>query len=200
MARDIENYPNITPPNTDYPNGRIKDDPGDGTGTPVGEREYGDIQQFFRRLMSLVGITPNDNPDNVTNGFQLVEAAQKLNKFWENTVNTSLCTAGTGAGSYNVLRARDRIIDLTSDPRPDTNPIATFSGESYLPDGFHFYIRNLTGGSISAFFEREATGLDTGENQIILAGSSGNATINFIGQTFRVTKFSDLWLMEEVNS
>lgn len=79
MARDLQNFPNIIAPSSDYPSGRIKDDPGDGTGTPVDEETNGDLQQFFAKLLREdPDTTPNDLPDNTTNGFQLYEAFYNL--------------------------------------------------------------------------------------------------------------------------
>lgn len=57
-----------------YPNGRIKDDDGSGNGTPVNRTVYGDIHEFFARVMNLSGTAYNGLPDNITNGYQLVEA------------------------------------------------------------------------------------------------------------------------------
>lgn len=76
MSRGLENYPNIDPPDSDYPSGRSKDNPGNNTGTPVKELTLGDYQQFFAKLMRIAGITPNNLPDNEYNGFQYVDAAK----------------------------------------------------------------------------------------------------------------------------
>lgn len=77
MARKLELQTNVVAPGGSYPYGRIKNDTGSGDGTPVSEALYGDMHQFFARLMALGGVTPNNNPDNTANGFQLVEALQK---------------------------------------------------------------------------------------------------------------------------
>lgn len=65
---------NIDISNPAYINGRIIDDNGTGNGTPVNEFLYGDKHQFFEKLMDLAGITPNGQPENETNGYQLVDA------------------------------------------------------------------------------------------------------------------------------
>ncbi len=75
MARSLQNKPQVEAPSARYPEGRIKDDDGSGTtGTPVNEDVYGDIHQFFARLMAENGITPNEIPDNAYDGFQLIKA------------------------------------------------------------------------------------------------------------------------------
>lgn len=74
MARNLQNQQNIVPPDVIYPFGRIKDNPGDNTGTPINEALYGDIHQFFAKLFNHSGLTYNNLPDNNTNGFQLWEA------------------------------------------------------------------------------------------------------------------------------
>jgi len=77
--RSLESNPNID--NSDlvnYPNGRIKDNTGIGDGTAVNERVKGDLHQAVEKLMRLYGITPNNLPDNETNGFQIIDALRAL--------------------------------------------------------------------------------------------------------------------------
>lgn len=74
----LQNFENITEPTTVYPYGAIKDDPGDDSGTPVNVQTNGDLQQFFARIAANAGIAANGLPDNVTNGFQLVQVLNKL--------------------------------------------------------------------------------------------------------------------------
>lgn len=77
--RKLNTNPNVDNSNlVDYPDGRVKDNTGAGDGTPVNERVYGDIHQTVSKLMRLYGITPNDLPDNETNGFQIVDAIRAL--------------------------------------------------------------------------------------------------------------------------
>lgn len=76
-------YKIISKPNTDgvsssFPYGKIRDEVSPGDGTPVNTLVYGDFHQFFARLAALAGITLNDLPDNLTNGFQFVDALQNL--------------------------------------------------------------------------------------------------------------------------
>jgi hypothetical protein len=66
--------PNVISPSSTYPYGAIKDNPGDGSGTPVNALVYGDFHQFFAKLFSSSGLTANEIVDNATNGFQLFEA------------------------------------------------------------------------------------------------------------------------------
>jgi len=73
----IENFPQITPPTLEYPNGDIKNAP---SGTPVNVVTNGDVQQFFRKLMRDAGLTPNGLRDNEVNGWQVLEALYKAGK------------------------------------------------------------------------------------------------------------------------
>lgn len=70
MARNLATKPNVEPADAEYPFGRIKDNPGNNTGTPVNEEVYGDIHQFFAKIMSDAGIAYNGLPDNAYDGFQ----------------------------------------------------------------------------------------------------------------------------------
>lgn len=74
MARNPQNFTNILPPDAAYPSGRIKDDPGDGTGTPVDEATNGDYLQFFAKIMRDSSFAYNNQPDSYTAGYQLVGA------------------------------------------------------------------------------------------------------------------------------
>lgn len=79
--RKLVDVPNTDTPTTDYPKGRIRNKNISNVppivGTPIIEELYGDIVQFFQRLLVLSGITENQLPDNVTNGYQTVEALLK---------------------------------------------------------------------------------------------------------------------------
>ena len=74
MARNLELQTNVDGASADYPSGKIRNDSGAGDGTPVSESLYGDVQQFFAKLLRDSGISPNNLPDNTTNGFQLNKA------------------------------------------------------------------------------------------------------------------------------
>jgi hypothetical protein len=74
MAIGLINFPNIYPPDGDFLSGRIKDNPGDNSGTPVNQLTNGDIQEFFAKLMNIAGITPNGSPDCEYTGHQFHQA------------------------------------------------------------------------------------------------------------------------------
>jgi len=74
MARNLATQQNVIVQNSQYPYGRIKDNPGDNTGTPVNEAVYGDIHQFFARLFAVSGLVYNNLPDNAYTGFQFYSA------------------------------------------------------------------------------------------------------------------------------
>ena len=96
--RNFSNNSNVD--NSDlsnYPDARIKDNTGALDGTPVNERVYGDVIQFFLKLKRLAGITANDLPDNETNGFQTI---QSLKEFA--TKNNYIQNLSSTAGVLNV--------------------------------------------------------------------------------------------------
>jgi len=78
MATGLENFPNITPPDSDFPSGRIKDDTGINDGTPVDLFTNGDVQETFAKLLRLAGIAPNGSFDSEYNGHQYIEALVNL--------------------------------------------------------------------------------------------------------------------------
>lgn len=78
MARDIQIYNGtVTAPNSDYPNGRIKDDTGTDNGTDCNEQSNGDMQQFFAKMMRESALSYNNLPDNEYSGNQFFQALRK---------------------------------------------------------------------------------------------------------------------------
>jgi hypothetical protein len=75
MAVGIQNYPNIDPPDFDFPNGRTTDNPGNFLGTPVNLITLGDYQQWFAKIMRIAGLNADGIPDSEYNGFQYLDAA-----------------------------------------------------------------------------------------------------------------------------
>ena len=95
--RVLENQTGVEAPSGDYPKGRIVD-----AQTVVGEGVNGDMVQFFQRMAELAGVTENDLPDNITNGYQLIQALDDYLKL-TGKVDISLnadWTDGTGLGVY----------------------------------------------------------------------------------------------------
>lgn len=74
MAIGIENYTNVTAGDSDYPNGRSKDNTGSLNGTPVNVTTLSDYQQYFAKLLRIANITANGLPDNEYSGLQYYEA------------------------------------------------------------------------------------------------------------------------------
>lgn len=61
-----------------FPDGRINDNDGSGNGTEVSEKSYGDIQEFFGKLMRLAGLQYNGLPESEVNGYQLIDALKNI--------------------------------------------------------------------------------------------------------------------------
>jgi hypothetical protein len=76
MARNLSSQSNVDTPSSDYPSGRIRNKNNSANppivGTPIIEEIYGDIIEFFQKLLRLGSINPNGYPDNETNGHQLL--------------------------------------------------------------------------------------------------------------------------------
>ena len=72
--RQLVNVTNVDAPDGDYPKGRVRDKVGAVLGTEYSEILHGDVIQLFQKLVIDSGITENDLPDNVTNGYQLLDA------------------------------------------------------------------------------------------------------------------------------
>lgn len=103
MARSLANKTNVQAPDSDYPYGRIKDDSGASDGTPVDENAYGDMHQFFERLMNQAGVAHNEQPDNDYSGFQFFEALEA----WLLANKKVL-----GFASDNTIKYRRKVIEI----------------------------------------------------------------------------------------
>jgi hypothetical protein len=77
MAIKLSEKTRVTPPDSTFPFGDIKDRTEAERGTPVNREVYGDFHQFFEKLMDDAEITHNGNPDNAYTGFQLFQALLK---------------------------------------------------------------------------------------------------------------------------
>lgn len=144
--RLLSSKTNVIAPAGDYPYGRIKDNPGDGTGTPVSEQVYGDMHQFFERLMAVGNVKANGQPENAYSGFQLFEAFMNCVLFrvhqwsptdrrvleigdWnmDTTVNLSVAH-GLGATAYKKIRAISVVIRDDTDSVYYTGPVIGSGG------------------------------------------------------------------------
>ncbi|NCX55596.1 MAG: hypothetical protein EBW87_00135 [Burkholderiaceae bacterium] len=114
MARKLQDQVNVVAPSADYPFGRIKNDTGSRDGTPVNEELYGDIHQFFAKLLNEAGLTANGLPDNTTNGFQLFNAlvtwltSKVSSGFYTPTITNSFNVSSiTSIGEFRWNRVGD---------------------------------------------------------------------------------------------
>jgi hypothetical protein len=123
MARILANTPDTQAPDSDYLNGKILDQNNAVNppipGTPIVERLYGDIVEFFQKLMTMAGLTGNDLPDNETNGHQFIDA---LNDFVSDRLPSLNGKAdkvsGAIDGNFASLNGSGNLVDSGTGP-PD---------------------------------------------------------------------------------
>lgn len=75
--RKLTDVPNTNGVTANFPKGSVRDKVGVTPGTTGGEILFGDIIQFFQKLVIDSGVVENDLQDQVVNGYQLIEAMQK---------------------------------------------------------------------------------------------------------------------------
>ena len=126
--RILANQPGVVAPDAAYPKGSIAD-----AATVVSEGVNGDIIQFFQRLIIEAGITENDLPDNVSNGYQLIEAMNaKINgllkavptKYALSPLGNWQPLSGDEPGYYKTTDGHIRLVgtfELTSDNAFETD-------------------------------------------------------------------------------
>lgn len=104
MARDITDYNgSVVAPNSDYPNGRIKDDTGSQNGTVIDEQSNGDVHQYFAKTMRDAGIVYNNLPDNEYSGNQLYQAATKTFRSVGDYLAWDRSSSIILSGNYNIV-------------------------------------------------------------------------------------------------
>lgn len=113
--RRLVNKQNVDAPDSDYPYGKIRDNPGNATGTPVDEDVYGDFHQFMERVFdkgkdsNLGNIVANELPDNDYTGFQLFEALEGVISNLIMKDQISFVVSGGGATLAAGIKGRRRV-------------------------------------------------------------------------------------------
>lgn len=105
MAINIDDKGNVDGPGGDFEFSKIRDDssPGAGDGTAVNTLVYGDFHQFFAKIIEQALITYNDVPENLTNGYQYLEALKKL--FVQTEPGNELKTKTFDIGDWDMTSA-----------------------------------------------------------------------------------------------
>lgn len=177
MAIGTENYTNTAPTTTDYPHGGIKDNPGNGTGTPINKLTNDDIHQTFRKILTLAGITPNGLPDNVTNGYQYVDAFKAFLKR----------SNGIVVSSTGLTLTKASVSKLISTEGSSGTTIHTLPNSTLLNEGDSFiFVNNSSFGVGAAAF---------GSDQINAGGVLGGGFI-----LFQSSDFVELILQKSTNT
>jgi len=91
--------PNVDSATTAYPYGNMRDRAAGIQGSEMNTQFHTDYVQFFEKMFAESGLTANGLPDNVTNGFQLFEAARISIKGYK-TYSGFLSQTGTGAPTF----------------------------------------------------------------------------------------------------
>jgi hypothetical protein len=113
MARSIQDYNGqVTTPDSDFPQGRIKDDSGADDGTVVDETSNGDIQQFFVKMMTEAALSYNGLPDNEYGVNQFFEALRVAARPYRSyAVNMS--QSGTSDPVVAIMEDQIGIVSVT---------------------------------------------------------------------------------------
>lgn len=107
---------NVDPSTADYPNGRVRDKAGATAGTIVNEVLLGDITQAIQALLEYSSVVPNGNPDNVTNGYQILEALSAwIIPEWVNISLINGWAGGSNTARYRIHRDGTVEIDVNID-------------------------------------------------------------------------------------
>ena len=187
MAIGLANFPNVLPRDSDYPDGRIKDNPGDGTGTPVNQFTNGDIQEFFAKLLRLSGAAPSGLPENEYTGHQYIDALTALlDSEWIQSTDASVVHVTTPSG-LTVTTFKSNYKQTYRDVIFQFTIIMSYSGSPGAPivlidlpiaakqiGGFGLAIgQGLFDGTVSQeYFQLRITNTFTESTQIIIQSSN----------------------------
>ncbi len=135
--RKTSSLPNSGPDTTDYPFGSIIDEDNATEGTPVVEATYSDFIQSLWRFFTLTGMTPSGNKENVTNGFQLLEA---MERYFEPIASIKLW-----AGSISDLPVNWKMCDGSLLASADYPELYAKIGTTYGGDSTNFRLPSFGG-------------------------------------------------------
>lgn len=123
--RSLLSKPNVDAADSDYIFGKIRDKSSTLNGTPVNEEVYGDVHQFFEKLMFDAGVTPNDLPEGEYVGFQQNEALDIFVKENCTIYDSTIVFAFGGQFTIRFTRVGNVVTAYTvdtSDSGPGTTP------------------------------------------------------------------------------
>ncbi len=183
MAIRLQSKPNVIAPASPYPYGRIKDNPGDGSGTPVNEQVYGDFHQFFAKLLADAGITGNDLSENSTNTFQYILA-----------LNSIIATAvGVETSARVAAVSAEQSARIAADSALNTAKVNK-SGDTITGDLFvdgNLELTSIAAGSSNLKIDAGGGFANDGPS-FLLGGFATDVT----GPLFGVKKISTTWNMD----
>lgn len=109
----LANKTNVTIGDPDYPFGKSQDvtTSGAGNGTPIDFVRFNDWDQLMEKIMEASGITPNGQPDNESDGFQLWEAFRRITRPYR-TYQAIIEQSGTTAPTVTQVLL-DELGDIT---------------------------------------------------------------------------------------
>jgi len=168
-----------------YPYGRIKDNTGAGDGTPVNEFVYGDVQQFFAKLITLAGIIPNDLPDNEVNNYQTIQALKEFankNNYIQNLSSVSgvlNVSAKIGLMQNNESLICKSSVDLGSETQIKGSDNVTISFANIGAFKTNEYVRLIkTGSTILLVRLVDSVNLDLAVSELLYLKKTSQATEN----------------------
>lgn len=178
MAIKLENKTNVDAPSTDYPYGKIRDNPGDNSGTPLNEMVHQDYVQFFARLLhygeSSLWMTANGLPENQTNGFQYVDQALAIFIREMNANAVAMLATSIVGGVYPAPLVPFGMVGLKNNITSIDSGVIFYNGELLICTGFSGTI------SDTAVFRRTAELILTIYDDVSGSGIFDYGDISFI--------------------
>lgn len=183
--RRLANKTRVEAPDSQFSFGRIKDTTPGNPGTPVNEDSYGDMHQFFEKLMAESGVEENELPDSDYSGYQLFEALMELgfNYFSKDIILAMLRSYTTN--DLIIMHGFDIVLSGGNNTATWTAGAVFYNGKIYKVDAGNL---TKTGGQTFIYvIEESATDIFT---ITIDKGSSGSGIADYAAST--VKKYIDI--------
>ena len=179
----------------EFPEGTLQNQTDTQEGTPVVREIYGDILTNLYKLLPLTGVEPNQSEDSETNGYQLVEALQKMANVLNDIEQVMTLTATQWTVPFEIDNLPDKYVFVARVTS------AYNDAENYTFKGTDDNVYNLTSSTGFNASDDVLVIIDQGTVRVIglTTAQSGQDVCTVFGTPLQFNDSSQLYYEEEGN-